>query len=57
MLIKQCHNFHDFRRLAKVKLPSPIFNYIDGAQTMKLRIAGILEVLTIVILFQMCWPE
>ena len=31
MLIKQCHNFHDFRRLAKVKLPSPIFNYIDGA--------------------------
>ena len=31
MLIKQCHNFHDFRRLAKAKLPSPIFNYIDGA--------------------------
>ena len=31
MLIEKCHNFHDFRRLAKVKLPSPIFNYIDGA--------------------------
>ena len=27
----QCHNFSDFRALAKKKLPSPIFNYIDGA--------------------------
>ena len=26
-----CHNFHDFRRLARHKLPGPIFNYIDGA--------------------------
>lgn len=31
MLIHDCHNFYDFRRLAKKKLPSPIFNYIDGA--------------------------
>jgi L-lactate dehydrogenase (cytochrome) len=31
MRLSQCHNFHDFRRLAKQRLPSPIFNYIDGA--------------------------
>ena len=30
MNIKDCHNFSDFRRLAKKKLPSPIFHYIDG---------------------------
>ncbi|WP_027999281.1 alpha-hydroxy acid oxidase [Sinorhizobium arboris] len=31
MRLKQCYNFHDFRRMAKQRLPSPIFNYIDGA--------------------------
>ena len=31
MNLSKCFNFHDFRRLAKLKLPSPIFNYIDGA--------------------------
>ncbi|MEM9784204.1 MAG: alpha-hydroxy acid oxidase [Pseudomonadota bacterium] len=31
MGIEACHNFHDFRALAKRRLPSPIFNYIDGA--------------------------
>ena len=31
MRLKDCHNFHDFRKLAKKKLPSPIFHYIDGA--------------------------
>ncbi len=31
MKLKHCHNFNDFRTLAKKKLPSPIFNYIDGA--------------------------
>ncbi|MDC0541694.1 alpha-hydroxy-acid oxidizing protein [Paracoccaceae bacterium] len=31
MRLKNCHNFHDFRKLAKQRLPSPIFNYIDGA--------------------------
>ncbi|WP_133471371.1 alpha-hydroxy acid oxidase [Paraglaciecola marina] len=30
MRLKDCHNFHDFRTLAKKRLPSPIFNYIDG---------------------------
>lgn len=30
MLLKQCHNFHDFRKLARKRLPGPIFNYIDG---------------------------
>ena len=31
MNLKNCHNFGDFRKLAKKKLPSPIFHYIDGA--------------------------
>lgn len=30
MRLSQCHNFHDFRELARRRLPSPIFNYIDG---------------------------
>ena len=30
MNLKNCHNFHDLRKLAKKKLPSPIFHYIDG---------------------------
>ncbi len=30
MRLTQCHNFHDFRRLAQRRLPGPIFNYIDG---------------------------
>ena len=29
--IKNCHNVEDFRRLAKRRLPGPIFHYIDGA--------------------------
>jgi L-lactate dehydrogenase (cytochrome) len=28
--ITDCYNFEDFRKLAKKKLPSPIFHYIDG---------------------------
>jgi L-lactate dehydrogenase (cytochrome) len=31
MHLRDCHNFHDFRHLAKQRLPGPIFNYIDGA--------------------------
>ena len=30
MNLNDCHNFNDFRKLAKKKLPSPIFHYIDG---------------------------
>jgi len=30
MKLIDCYNFNDFRKLAKKKLPSPIFNYIDG---------------------------
>jgi len=30
MNINDCYNFDDFRKLAKRKLPSPIFHYIDG---------------------------
>ena len=31
MKLIDCHNFQDFRKLAKRRLPSPIFHYIDGA--------------------------
>ena len=31
MRLRNCHNFHDFRKLAKQRLPGPIFHYIDGA--------------------------
>ena len=30
MNLRDCYNFDDFRKLAKKKLPSPIFHYIDG---------------------------
>ena len=30
MRLKDCHNYTDFRRLARRRLPGPIFNYIDG---------------------------
>jgi len=30
MNLANCHNFEDFRKLAKKKLPSPIFHYING---------------------------
>lgn len=31
MRLTDCHNFHDFRQLARRRLPGPIFDYIDGA--------------------------
>lgn len=31
MRLQDCHNFQDFRKLARQRLPGPIFNYIDGA--------------------------
>jgi len=30
MNLSDCYNFDDFRKLAKKKLPAPIFHYIDG---------------------------
>ena len=30
MSLQNCYNFEDFRKLAKKKLPAPIFHYIDG---------------------------
>ena len=30
MNLRDCYNFDDFKKLAKKKLPSPIFHYIDG---------------------------
>ena len=31
MRLSDCHNVEDFRRLAKQRLPWPVFDYIDGA--------------------------
>ena len=31
MRLQDCYSFADFRELARRRLPSPIFNYIDGA--------------------------
>jgi L-lactate dehydrogenase (cytochrome) len=31
MRLRHCHNFQDFRELARRRLPRPIFDYIDGA--------------------------
>jgi L-lactate dehydrogenase (cytochrome) len=31
MQLEQCHNVEDFRRLARQRLPGPVFHYIDGA--------------------------
>ncbi len=31
MRLSDCHNINDFRTLAKRRLPSPVFHYIDGA--------------------------
>ncbi|MFK4002467.1 alpha-hydroxy acid oxidase [Qipengyuania sp. NPDC077563] len=31
MRLSDCHNIHDFRQLAKRRLPWPVFDYIDGA--------------------------
>lgn len=31
MRLRDCHNTEDFRRLAKARLPGPLFHYIDGA--------------------------
>ena len=30
-LLRNCNNFSDLRDLARRRLPSPIFHYIDGA--------------------------
>ena len=31
MRLQDCHNVQDFRKLAKQRLPGPVFHYIDGA--------------------------
>ncbi|MFN3591736.1 MAG: alpha-hydroxy-acid oxidizing protein [Thermaurantiacus sp.] len=31
MRLADCHNVADFRELARCRLPSPVFHYIDGA--------------------------
>ena len=41
MNLKDCHNFSDFRKLAKKKLPSPIFIILMVQQMMKLHMQEI----------------
>ena len=41
--IEKCYNTKDFRRLAKRRLPSPIFHYIDGAADDEVPISVILR--------------
>jgi L-lactate dehydrogenase (cytochrome) len=36
--LSNCHNFPDFRELARRRLPGPIFNYIDGAAEQQMRL-------------------
>ena len=43
MRLIDCHNFNDFRKLAKKKLPSPIFHYIDGGADDEVTLKGILN--------------
>ena len=38
MNLNKCHNFDDYRRLAKKKLPSPIYHYIDGGRSEERRV-------------------
>ena len=49
MSIKSCYNFEDFRKLAKKKLPSPIFHYIDGGADDEITLKEILTHSKIVI--------
>ena len=30
MRLRHCHNFEDYRKLARRRLPAPIFHYVDG---------------------------
>lgn len=39
MRLSDCHNIDDFRRLAKRRLPWPVFDYIDGAADDELTMA------------------
>ena len=39
MNLNDCHNVEDFRKLAKKKLPSPIFHYIDGGSDDEITLA------------------
>ena len=49
MSLKNCYNFEDFRKLAKKKLPSPIFHYIDGGSDDEITLKEIQSHLMIVI--------
>ena len=43
MQLDDCHNIDDFRRLAKRRLPWPVFDYIDGAADADNYILSVLE--------------
>ena len=52
MNINDCYNFEDFRKLAKKKLPAPIFHYIDGGSDDEVTLTETQMPSTIVILSQ-----
>ena len=41
MNLKDCQNVEDFRILAKKKLHSPIFHYIDGGSDDEIKITNV----------------
>ena len=43
--VNSCNNTEDFRRLAKQRLPSPIFHYIDGAADDEITLKEILRLM------------
>ena len=43
MSLDDCYNVEDFRKLAKKKLPAPIFHYIDGGSDDESTLKGILK--------------
>ena len=43
MRLSDCHNIDDFRKLAKKKLPSPIFHYIDGGSDDEITLKRIIQ--------------
>ncbi len=43
MNLNDCYNFEDFRKLAKKKLPAPIFHYIDGTISIEWGAYGVPE--------------
>ena len=55
MNLSDCYNTQQFRRLAKSRLPGPIFHYIDGAADDEVTYRRNTEAYGAVISCPMCW--